>query len=104
MLLFMPSLAATAITAGIYLATDIGIFTLHNPYVIAAGIVVLILAVQGFGIILPNEVRIFMELKRGAMDRDKIVKLGMRNVYVSGSQVVFQIAIIFIMAVLTVGI
>jgi len=104
MLLFMPSLASTAITAGIYVAQGLGIFSIHNPYIIAAGVVVFILSVQGFGIILPNEVLIFMELRKGGGNRDKIVKLGMRNVYVSGSQVVFQIAIIFIMAILTVGI
>jgi hypothetical protein len=103
MLLFMPSLASVAITAGVYIATWLHIFDLSNPLIIASGIIVIILSVQGFGIIMPNEVRIFLEIRRGAKNKEKINKLGMRNIYVSGSQVIFQIAIIFIMSLLTVG-
>jgi len=31
-------------------------------------------------------------------DKERIVKLGMRNIKISGSQAIFQIAIIFLMA------
>jgi hypothetical protein len=98
MLFLMPALASVAITAGIYIAQWEGIFDIHSPLIIAAGIIVLILGVQGFGILLPTEVRIFLELVKPNPNRDKIVKLGMRNVTVSGSQAIFQIAIIFVMA------
>jgi hypothetical protein len=49
-------------------------------------------------LILPNEVRVFLELRKPNPDTDKIVKLGMRNFYFAGSQTIFQIAIIFVMA------
>ncbi len=98
MLFLMPALASVAITAGIYLAQWEGLFNIGSPLIIAAGIIVVILSVQGFGILLPTEVRILLELIKPNPNRDKIVKLGMRNITVSGSQAIFQIAIIFVMA------
>jgi len=65
-------------------------------------IVVLILLVQGFGILLPNELRVFREIRKERPDTDKIVKLSLRNLNVSGSQAIFQIIIIYIMANLTI--
>jgi hypothetical protein len=100
MLFLMPALASVAITAGIYLAEHNGL-NFFSPPIIAAGIIVIILSAQGFGFIMPNEIRIFLELRKSNPNIEKIVKLGMRNVYVSGSQSIFQIAIIFVMAVLT---
>lgn len=98
MLFLMPALASVAITAGIYLAQWEGLLDFHSPLIVAAMVFVLILSVQGFGIILPTEIRVFIELAKEYPDRDKIVKLGMRNIKVSGSQAIFQIAIIFVMA------
>jgi hypothetical protein len=98
MLFLMPALASVAITAGIYLAQWEGLLNLQSPWIIAAVILVLILSVQGFGIIMPTEIRLFLELTKDSPDRDRIVKLGMRNIKVSGSQAIFQIAIIFVMA------
>lgn len=101
MLFFMPALASVAITAGIYIAGDQG-WTLSSPPIIVTAILVLILTIQGFFLILPNEVRIFLELRQPNPNTEKVVKLGMRNIYLAGSQTIFQIAIIFVMAYLTV--
>jgi hypothetical protein len=98
MLFLMPALASVAITAGIYLAQWEGLLNLQSPWIIAAVILVLILTVQGFGIIMPTEIRLFLELTKDSPDRDRIVKLGMRNIKVSASQAIFQVAIIFVMA------
>ena len=98
MLFLMPALASVAITAGIYLAQWEGVLNLGSPLIIAAIIIVGILTVQGFGIIMPTEIKIFLELMKQNPDRDRIVKLGMRNIKISGSQAIFQIAIIFVMA------
>ncbi len=98
MLFLMPSIATVAITAGIYLAMSEGIFTLSLPVIIAAGIIVAVLTIQGFGIFLPNEVRIFLELNREKPDIQKMSRLAMMNFRLSGVQAIFQIAIIFIMA------
>jgi hypothetical protein len=99
MLFLMPSLASVAITAGVYLASWEGLSFLSPP-IIAAGIIVIILSVQGFAFILPTEVRIFLELRKPNPSTDKIVKLGMRNTYLQGSQAFFQIILIFVMATL----
>ncbi len=94
----MPSLAATAITAGVYLAQSLGVFDLRSPWIIAAGVIVLILSAQGFGVFMPNGMRIFMELAKPNPDRQKIAKLNGINIKLSGVQGVMQIAIIFVMA------
>ena len=101
MLFFMPSLASVAVTAGVYLAAWLRLDFFSTP-MIAAGIIVIILLIQGLGLILPTEVRIFLELRKESPNIDKIVKLGMRNIYISGSQTIFQIALIFVMAYLAV--
>lgn len=97
-LFLMPALASVAITAGYLLAVDTGRWVLTSPYIIAAGIVTAILTVQGFGMLLPNEVRVLMELRKKEPDAGKIVRLSMKNFSLSGSQALFQIVIIFIMA------
>jgi hypothetical protein len=97
MLFFMPALASVTITAGVYLAIALGWSFFSTP-IIVAFIIVAILSAQGFGLILPNEVRVFLELRKPNPDTEKIVRLGMRNFYFAGSQTIFQIAIIFVMA------
>ena len=94
----IPSLAAVAITSGIYLAQSMGKFDLGSPWIIAAGVVVLILTAQGFGVFMPNGVRVFLELAKAKPDVDKIARLNMRNIRLAGSQAVFQVIIILIMA------
>ncbi len=94
----LPSFAAVAITSGIYLAQDLGKFDLSSPWIIAAGVVVLVLAGQGFGVFMPNGVRIFIELAKVKPDTAKIARLNMRNLRLAGSQAIFQVAIILIMA------
>src|SRR5215216_3873787 len=69
----------------------------------AAVVIVVILSVQGFGILMPTEIRIFLELRKKTPNRDKIIKWGMRNVKLAGSQGVFQVALIFVMANLALG-
>lgn len=98
----LPSLAATAITAGIYLAQAEGKFDLGSPWILAAGIVVVLLTVQGFGIFMPNSVRIFIELAKHQPDTARIARLNMRNIRLAGLQALFQVAIIVIMAHLAV--
>jgi hypothetical protein len=98
----LPSLAGTAITAGIYLAQAEGKFDLGSPWIVATGIVVLLLTVQGFGIFMPNSVRIFIELGKVRPDTAKIARLNMRNIRLAGLQAAFQLGIILIMAHLAV--
>ena len=103
MLFLMPSLASVAITSGINLADRLGLLTLESPTIIAAIVIVIILSVQGFGMIMPTEVRVYLELRKKEPDRNKIIKWGMRNIKLAGSQGVFQVALIFVMANLALG-
>ena len=61
-----------------------------------AGIIVLVLVAQGFGIFLPNELKIFLELRKDNPNAIKIFRLAMINFKLSGIQAAFQFAIIFI--------
>jgi len=65
---------------------------------IFTGIVVIILTAQGFGIFMPNGLRIFIELSKDKPDTEKIARLNMQNIRLAGSQAFFQIIIILIMA------
>ena len=98
----LPALASVAITSGIYLAQTTGMFNLSDPRILAAGIVVIILAVQGFGLLLPNSVRILLETMKPSPNPEKIARINQRNLVVAGSQAAFQIIIIFIMATLAI--
>ena len=96
MTFLMPVLAAVATTSGIELAQRLG-WSLTDPWVLASLIIAGILAVQGFGLLLPNEIRIFRELLSAAPDTDRIARLGMINARLGGLQGVFQIAVIIAM-------
>ena len=61
MLFLVPALATVAITSGVNLASKMGILTVASPMIIADVVIVIILSVQGFGIIMPTEIRIFLE-------------------------------------------
>ena len=104
MLFLMPSLASVAITSGINMAGRLGLLTLESPTILAAIVIVIILSVQGFGMIMPTEARVYLELRKKEPDRDKIIKWGMRNIKLAGSQGIFQVALIFVMANLALGI
>lgn len=64
MLFLMPALATVAITSGINLASQLGMLTFASPMIVAAVVIVIILSVQGFGILMPTEIRIFLELRK----------------------------------------
>jgi hypothetical protein len=98
----MPSLAAVAVTAGVYLAQTENKFDLSSPWIIAALVIVAILIAQGFGIFMPNGVRIFIELAKLKPDTGLIARLNMRNIRLSGVQALLQVLILLIMAHLAV--
>ena len=97
MLFFMPSIATTTVTAGIYLAVSMKI-SFFSPYFIVVAVIALILTVQGLLIFLPNELRVYFELLRGGQNKEKIVRLTMFNLRLSFVQLILQITIILFMA------
>jgi hypothetical protein len=101
---FVPVLAGVAITSGITLALRYNILDFKYPMIVIAVVVVTVLVIQGFGIILPSEIRIYRELRKEVPDKDKIVRLGLRIFRMTGSQAIFQLALIYVMANLRLGI
>lgn len=97
MTFLMPSLAAVTITGGVYLSMDIGVFTFSNPWFTAAVVLATLLSIQGFGVILPNEIRVYREIASDSPDVDRIGRLGLWNARLGGLQGVLQIAIVYVM-------
>ena len=97
-LFLIPSISSVAITAGYFLASKLGVFNVHSPLLDAAGVIIIILLVQGLGIFLPNNVRVLLELGKVSPDLQKISRLMMLNFRLSGVQGILQIALIFVMA------
>lgn len=97
MTFLMPVLAGVTTTAGFILTNHLGI-SLTSPKILAAIIITAILTIQGFGLLLPNEIRIFRQILSDKPDIEKISRLGMTNAKLGGVQGLFQLAIIFVMA------
>ena len=96
MTFMMPVLAGVATTSGISMAQLLG-WPLSEPWVLTALIIAGILALQGFGLLLPNEIRIFKQLLSDKPDIDRVARLGMMNAKLAGLQGAFQIAILVVM-------
>ncbi|MBI2953001.1 MAG: hypothetical protein HYY30_01710 [Chloroflexi bacterium] len=98
MTFLMPVLATVTTTAGIQLAQRLGMFSFDNWRIVFALVIVTILTVQGFGILLPNEIRIFRQLVSPTPNVELISRLGMRNAKLGGVQGLLQLVVIFAMA------
>ena len=101
MIFFMPTVASVTSTAGYFLASKMGLISLDSPTVYWISTVLIIVSVtliQGLGILLPTNLRVYIELKKCDPDMIKIQKLMRIYVRVVAVQAVLQFVIIFIMA------
>lgn len=106
-LFLMPTLAIITGTTGWYLAKDLGFTVLSWPqygWVAAALALVVVMAIQGLGYLLPTNLRVCLELQRSSPDTSKIARLTSRFFFAVASQGVMQVATIIIMARLATGI
>ncbi len=107
MLFYMPLLAIVTTTTGWYMAEWLGFFSMPFPYIwwlIAALSIVTILAIQGLGILLPTNLKVYFEMLKETPNGQKIQKLMKRYVKVVAIQGLLQIAIIVIMSRFATGI
>lgn len=107
MLFYMPLLAIVTTTTGWYMAEWLGFFSMPFPYIwwlIAALSIVTILAIQGLGILLPTNLKVYFEMRKETPNGQKIQKLMKRYVKVVAIQGLLQIAIIVIMSRFATGI
>ena len=104
-MLYTPVLAVTTGTAGWFLAMRQNMLVVHNParpWILFAIVDIALLSVQGFGILLPNSIRTYVELHKPVADVDKIFRLNRRNNPLAGSQGILQILIMLIMVLLVI--
>ena len=100
MVFYMPTVASVTTTAGYFLALKMGLITTQAPiayWLIAVLIIVAAMLIQGLGLLLPTNLRVYYELRKPDPDMTKIQRLMRRYVKVVAVQAIFQFIIIFIM-------
>ncbi len=105
-LFLMPTLAIVGGTSGWFLAEQLGYFDLPMPYlwwVIAAVAILVVLTVQGLGILLPTNLRVYLELRKPQPDGARVARLMRFYIFVVASQGVMQVAMVVIMARFSAG-
>jgi hypothetical protein len=106
MVFHMPTVAAVTTTAGYFLASKMGLITLNPPivyWISAVLVIVSIMFIQGLGILLPTNLRIYFEMRKSEPDMSRIQKLMRMYVKVVAIQAAMQFVIIFIMAEFATG-
>ena len=101
MVFYMPTVASVTSTAGYFLASKMGLITLESPvvyWITTVLIIVTVMLIQGLGILLPTNIRVYYELRKKEPDMTKIQKHMRRYVKVVATQAILQFVIIFIMA------
>jgi hypothetical protein len=106
MVFYMPTVAAVTTTAGYFLASKMGLITLNPPvvyWISAVLVIVSIMFIQGPGILLPTNLRIYFEMRKSEPDMSRIQRLMRMYVKVVAIQAAMQFVIIFIMAEFATG-
>jgi hypothetical protein len=78
-----------------------GLITVEPPvvyWITTVLIIVTVMLIQGLGILLPTNIRVYYELREKEPDMTKIQRLMRRYVKVVATQAILQFVIIFIMA------
>ncbi len=106
-LFIMSTLAIVTTNTGWFLAVERGLLDLGFPelwWVIGALAVTTMLAVQGFGMLLPIELKAYFEMRKPKPDVQRFDRLFRFFVYIVASQGVMQVLIIVIMTRFATGI
>ena len=106
MVFYMPTVAAVTTTAGYFLASKMGLITLNPPvvyWIFTVLVIVSIMFIQGLGILLPTNLRIYFEMRKNKPDMSRIQRLMKMYVKVVAIQAAMQFIIIFIMAEFATG-
>jgi hypothetical protein len=101
MVFYMPTVTSVTTTAGYFLASKMGLIILESPivyWIVTVLIIVTVMLIQGLGILLPTNIRVYYELRKKEPDMTKIQRLMRRYVKVVATQAILQFVIIFIMA------
>lgn len=80
-----------------WLAQTLPAFAMTSHVIAAALGIVTMLSILGFGVLLPGEIRMYLEMTSANPDEELIGAIGMRNAKLAGVQGALQLAIIFVM-------
>jgi len=95
--------AVGLLVSGAYLAVALPEFAMTQPVYVAVLAVMVVLNFLGFGVLLPGEVRIYLEMVSESPDTATIGAIGLRNAKLAGVQGAFQLSIIVLMVYLRWG-
>nr|WP_226005798.1 hypothetical protein [Natrinema salinisoli] len=87
----------------VWVASTVGEFAMTEPTVAVALGIVTILSVQGFGFLLPGELRMYREMRSANPDHSVIAAIGQQNAMLGGVQGFFQLLLILDMVYLRYG-
>lgn len=107
MVFYMPTLAIITPTAGFYLASMMGYLNVGFPqywWMVAVYVILAVLTIQGLGILLPTNLRVYFEMRKEKPDGQKIQRLMKSYIRTVAIQGAMQIGIIFVMSHLATGI
>lgn len=97
----LPTLSIMTGTTGWYLARDLGYLDAPWPgywWVVASLVLITMLTIQGIGMLLPTQIRVYFEMIKPEPDRTRIGQLSASYFYIIALQGISQVAIIAIMA------
>ena len=100
-LILMPTLSAITSTSGWFVTARMGFLDVGYPqfwWVIGALAIVTALTIQGLGILLPMNLRVYFEIMKPAPDHDKLKRWMRVYVRVVAVQGTMQVIIIIVMA------
>lgn len=86
-----------------WVAATVGSLQPTTPAVLVALAIVTVLSVQGFGFLLPGELRMYREMTAERPDARVISEVGQLNAKLGGVQGLFQLALILVMVYLRYG-
>ncbi|MFB6117981.1 hypothetical protein [Halosegnis sp.] len=86
-----------------WVAATVGSLTAAEPIILLSLAIVTVLSVQGFGFLLPGEIRMYQEMAAAEPDADVIARIGERNAKLAGVQGLFQLTLIAVMVYLRYG-
>ncbi|WP_336001191.1 hypothetical protein [Halorientalis halophila] len=100
---WLTAFGIALVGSGAYLAVALPDFGMTRPIFVAILGIVTVLSVVGFGVLMPGEVRMYLEMRSPNPDAELIGAIGMRNARLSAIQGLFQLAIIAAMVYLRWG-
>lgn len=86
-----------------WVGMTIGSLQMTTPAIVVALAIVTLLSVQGFGFLMPGEVRMYLEMVSERPDPSVIAAIGRQNAKLGGVQGVFQLVLIAVMVYLRFG-